>query len=1538
LAGDAPRVQLSRNRRAEIRAGKPFAEPTLRLTAEQQSRRRHRAHGLYDPHFESDACGVGFIADVQGRVSHETVSRGLEILNNLTHRGAAGADEKTGDGAGILMQMPDAFLRGVAGFGLPAAGEYGVAMLFLCADEIRRRDVERIIATTIRGRGMSVLGWRDVPVDSSVIGRIASEKEPITRQLFIGRGAVEGDRADFERALYVARKAIERAAVAEGHLVPEDLYVVSMSCNTLIYKGLFLADQVAAYYPDLRDERMASALALVHQRFSTNTFPEWDLAHPFRYLAHNGEINTLQGNVNWMRAREAQLASPLFSKKDLRQLSPVIREGASDSACFDNVLELLVQGGRDLPHAVMMMIPEAWEQDPLMSADKRAFYEYHAAIMEPWDGPAALAFTNGRQIGATLDRNGLRPARWIHTTDGLVVMASEFGVLDIPDSKIRLRGRLQPGRIFLVDQDQQRVVGDEEIKTRAAARRPYAQWIAEQKISLDRLPAPRDLTPLDLDDVLLRQKIFGYSVEDLKILIGPMAVEGKEPIGSMGTDTPLAVLSNRPKPLYNYFKQHFAQVSNPPIDSIREENVMSLVSYIGAELNLFGETPEHAHLLELDHPILTNAELAKFREFDEGDFQPRTLSMVWNPGEGETGLERALLRLCAEAEAAVRGDTTVLILSDREVSADRAPIPALLATAAVHHHLIRAGIRKRCGIVVESGEPREIQHFALLIGYGAHAVNPYLAFESIAAMIEAGDLPGLDREKAVKNFVKAVGKGLLKTFSKMGISTLQSYHGAQIFEAIGLGPELVERWFTGTPSRLGGVDIEALARDSATVHAGAFPQRFAVDPHLEWGGEYQYRAEGEHHAWTPMAIANLQRAVQLGDQAAFDAYVTEVDGAAERLTFIRGLLDFEERPPVPLAEVEPAESILRRFKTGAMSLGSISGEAHETLAIAMNKIGGKSNTGEGGEDERRFVPDADGTLRRSAIKQVASGRFGVTANYLANADEIQIKMAQGAKPGEGGQLPGHKVSAEIAAVRHSTPGVGLISPPPHHDIYSIEDLAQLIFDLKNANPRARINVKLVAEVGVGTIAAGVAKAHADVVLISGHDGGTGASPLSSLKHAGVPWEIGLAEAHQVLIQNGLRSRIVVEADGGLKTGRDVIVAALLGAEEYGFSTSALITMGCIYLRKCHLNTCSVGIATQRPELRKKFAGKPEHVVNFFRFVAEDVRRWLARLGFRSLDEAVGRTDVLKVNRALEHWKASDLDLSPLLAQMPVRDDSERRCTTTQNHGLDKIFDHELIRVAEPALERGEPVRHEFRIRNSNRTTGTMLSYETATRYGSKGLPDETIHYTFRGVSGQSFGAFLSPGIRFDLVGVANDYVGKGLSGGEISVRPPDDAAFVAEENIIVGNVVLYGGVRGRAFFRGQAGERFCVRNSGVHAVVEGVGDHGCEYMTGGRVVVLGKVGRNFAAGMSGGIAYVLHGDRGEFGKLCNKEMVEIESLVNPDEIAEVKALVEAHRDRTGSAVAERVLADWDTAVGNFIKVMPVDYKAVLAGQSTVREY
>jgi glutamate synthase domain-containing protein 2/glutamate synthase domain-containing protein 1/glutamate synthase domain-containing protein 3 len=1505
--------------------------------------------GLYDPQHEHDACGVGFVAHIKGQKSHAIVSQALQLLVNLLHRGACGCEANTGDGAGILMQMPDKFLRketAALGINLPPVQGYGAGLVFLPRDPAVRETVETLIEEIVIDEGQLVLGWRDVPTDTSLVGPSAVAVAPVFKQLFIGRApgmpapghSLETD-AQFERKLYVIRKRVEHAVDAAD--LPADekrfFYVVSLSSNTFIYKGMLTADQMAPMFPDLLDPAMESALALVHQRFSTNTFPSWPLAHPYRYVAHNGEINTLRGNINWMKAREALLRSDVLGH-DLKRILPIIREGGSDTAIFDNVLELLVMSGRSLPHAILMMIPEPWQNHEGMSATRRAFYEYHSSLMEPWDGPASIAFTDGTVIGAVLDRNGLRPSRYYVTKDDLVIMASEVGVLDVPPENVLVKERLHPGRIFLVDTAQGRIIADDEIKEQLAAERPYAEWLEKNLIAIEDVPDAHYLPPPDHATVLRRQLAFGYTQEDVNLLLAHMARAGEEPLGSMGTDTPLAALSERPRLLYDYFKQLFAQVTNPPLDAIREELVTSMESTIGPERNLLLPEPESCRQINVRYPIIDNDQLAKLRHIKLGGFRSVTLPMIYDPRDGGASLERAMDRLKAQASAAVRAGNTILILSDRGVTARCAPIPSLLATAGVHHHLVREGTRTRCALVIESGDAREVHHVALLIGYGAGAVNPYLAFETLDDMIQQrvlADVAGLTHEKATANYIKALNKGILKVMSKMGISTLQSYCGAQIFEAIGLAQAFVDKYFTWTASRIGGVGIDVIAREVQHRHARAFPARPGGADDLDSGGEYKWRRDGELHLFNPETVHKLQHATRTGQYAIYREFSKVVNDQSRALGTLRGLLEFKGgRTPVPLDEVEPAEAILKRFATGAMSYGSISQEAHETLAIAMNRLGGKSNTGEGGEDPSRYVPDANGDSRRSAIKQVASARFGVTSEYLVNADDLQIKMAQGAKPGEGGQLPGHKVYPWIAKVRHSTPGVALISPPPHHDIYSIEDLAQLIHDLKNANPRARVHVKLVAEVGVGTVAAGVSKAHADVVLISGHDGGTGASPLTSIKHAGAPWELGLAETQQVLLLNRLRDRIVVQVDGQLKTGRDVVIAALLGAEEFGFATAALVVSGCIMMRVCHLNTCPVGIATQDPELRKQFAGRPEFVENYFRFVAEDVRELMAGLGFRTIDEMVGRSDVLEMKPAVDHWKAKGIDLARVLHQPEVPEGAARRAVTVQEHGLERALDVELIARAARALEHQEPVEIEMPIRNVNRTVGTMLGYEITRRYQGNGLPDDTIRIQFAGSAGQSFGAFVPRGVTMMLEGDSNDYWGKGLSGGRLAIYPPRQASFAAEENVIIGNVALYGATSGEAYVRGIAGERFAVRNSGASAVVEGVGDHGCEYMTGGRVVVLGKTGRNFAAGMSGGVAYVLD-PQDVFSSRCNQEMVELESLEREDADL-VHGLLVRHVNYTGSSVAARLLADWEAAKAQFVKVIPRDYKRVLLAEAKAR--
>ena len=1487
--------------------------------------------GLYSPQFEHDACGLGFVASIKGQKSHDIVTKGIEVLVNLTHRGACGCDPDTGDGAGILIQIPHTFFARECpqlGFTLPSPGEYGVGMIFFPVERQPRLQCEGIIERVAAEEGLKVLGWRDTPCDGSALGRIARGSQPYIQQIFIGR-ATGMDEDAFERKLYVVRKRIENE-IADSEIESKStFYVSSLSCRTIVYKGLLLAPQIAKFYGELSDPDVTSALCLVHQRFSTNTFPTWQLAHPFRYIAHNGEINTVKGNVNWMYARQSVLESPLFGK-DMKKLFPIIAPHGSDSANFDNALELLLLGGRGLPHAMAMMIPEAWAGNPHMNSAKKAFYEYHASLMEPWDGPAAVAFTDGRVIGATLDRNGLRPARYLVTHDDLVVMASETGVLPIPPEAIKTKGRLQPGKMFLVDTVAGRIVSDKELKKRLYSRNPYQQWLDEQQVTMDQLPDPPRVVPSDHDTILCRQRAFGYTDEDVRTILLPMAKDGQEPIGSMGTDTPLACLSDRPQPLFNYFRQLFAQVTNPPIDPIREELVMSLINYIGSEGNLLDETPEHCHTLKLNHPILTNYDLEKLRRLSKGDLLATTLPMLFVAADGEKGLKRALDSLCRRASLSIKSGYSLLILSDRGTDEDYAPIPSLLALTAVHNHLIREKTRTQVALIIESGEPREVMDFALLIGYGASAVNPYLAIETLEDMDRRGYLPeGVTFDTALKNFKKSINKGLLKTASKMGISTLQSYCGAQVFEAIGLNKSLIDKYFTGTPSRIEGVGLDVLAREAQMKHEHAFKPATDYDTELAIGGNYQYRAQGEYHLLNPQTISKLQHAVRQSSYQTFKEYADLVNNQSRALCTLRGLMKFKKAHPVPIEEVEPAKEIVKRFTTGAMSFGSISKEAHETLAIAMNRLGGKSNTGEGGEDETRFKPDANGDSRRSAIKQVASGRFGVTTNYLVNADELQIKMAQGAKPGEGGQLPGHKVDEVVARVRHSIPGVGLISPPPHHDIYSIEDLAQLIYDLKNANPRARISVKLVAEVGVGTVAAGVSKAHADVVLISGDSGGTGASPLSSIKHAGIPWELGLAETQQVLVLNDLRGRIRVQTDGKLQTGRDVIIAALLGAEEFGFATTPLVSMGCVMMRKCHLNACSVGIATQDPELRKKFQGSPENVINFFFFIAEQTRELMAQLGFRTMDEMIGRVDMLDMQPAVDHWKAKGLDYSAILYNPPVPHRVARRCVQAQSHGLEVALDHTLLSLASAALESKTPVEINIPIRNVDRTVGTMLSGEVATRYGSEGLPDDTIHCKFTGSAGQSFGAFLAKGVTLELEGDTNDYVGKGLSGGRMIVYPPRESTFAPEQNILIGNVALYGATSGEAFFNGVAGERFCVRNSGATAVVEGTGDHGCEYMTNGLVVVLGKVGRNFAAGMSGGIAYVYDEDGDFEEERCNVAGVDLEPVLEQKDMDLLRGLIQRHHEATSSPRAKWILDHWADAVSSFIKVFPHEYKRVL---------
>ncbi len=1492
----------------------PFTSPGLPLP-----------QGLYEPRLERDACGIGFIANVKGLRSHEIILKGVEILINLTHRGACGCDPQTGDGAGVLIQVPHEFFAKQCsriGFTLPAPGEYGVGMVFLPVERHDRLHCEGILERIVREEGLTLLGWRDTPIDANAIGRIARATQPYIEQIFIGR-TLGMTREELDRKLYVVRKRAESEIATSDLKEKGFFYIPSLSSRTVVYKGLLLAPQIARFYKDLSDPEARSALCLVHQRFSTNTFPTWQLAHPFRYICHNGEINTLRGNVNWMYARQKILASEMFGD-DIHKLFPIETPGGSDSAMFDNAAELLHLAGRSLPHVMGMLIPEAWDQDPTMHPAKRAFYEYHASLMEPWDGPAAIAFTDGRVIGATLDRNGLRPARWLVTDDDLLVMASETGVLPIPPESVRAKGRLRPGKMLLADLEEGRIVPDEEIKERLWSRQPYGQWIEENQVLVDRLPEPPRWQPSDLDTVVQRQRAFGYTEEDLRFVLAPMATSGEEPVGSMGTDTPLACLSEKPQPLFHYFKQLFAQVTNPAIDPIREELVMSLTSYIGTERNILAETPQHCHTLKLPHPILTNFELEKLRRLSWGDFLATTLSMLYRVDGGAVELERAVEGLCRRASLAIKNGYTVLILSDRGIEPEYAAIPSLLALSAVHHHLIREGTRTQVALIVESGEPREVTHFCLLIGFGASAVNPYLAIETLEDLCRNGRLE-INFETALKNYKKSVNKGLLKVFSKMGISTLQSYRGAQVFEAVGLNKQLVDRYFTGTASRIEGVGLDVLAEEARRKHEFAYFPVGESETDLQPGGNFQYRARGEYHLVNPLTISKLQHAVRQENQATYKEYSALINDQSRQLCTLRGLMEFRTaREPLPIEEVEPASEIVKRFATGAMSFGSISKEAHETLARAMNRIGGRSNTGEGGEDEERFGDD-----RRSAVKQVASARFGVTVNYLVNADELQIKIAQGAKPGEGGQLPGHKVSEAIAKVRHSTPGVQLISPPPHHDIYSIEDLAQLIYDLKNANPRARISVKLVAEVGVGIVAAGVAKAHADVILISGDSGGTGASPLTSIRHAGVPWELGLAETQQVLVMNDLRSRVRLQTDGKLCTGRDVAIAALLGAEEFGFATMPLVSLGCIMMRKCHLNTCPVGVATQDPELRKRFAGQPEHVIRFFFFVAEELRELMARMGFRTVEEMVGRVDMLNMKDALDHWKAAGLDFSSIFFNPEVPARVGRHCMISQDHGLASALDYQLIEMCQEALETCQPVDFKLPIRNVHRTVGTMLSGEVARRYGSEGLPDETIRLHFTGSAGQSFGAFLAKGVTLVLEGDANDYTGKGLSGGKLIVYPPRESSFRPEENVLIGNTVLYGATSGEAYFNGVAGERFAVRNSGATAVVEGVGDHGCEYMTRGTVVVLGRTGRNFAAGMTGGAAYVLD-ETGKFASSrCNQASVDLEPLAEAEDIRAVQNLILRHIQTTDSPRAKWVLDRWDELLPKFVKVFPHEWKRVL---------
>ncbi len=1496
-----------------------------------------RKQGLYDPYYEHDSCGVGFVADIKGRRSHGIVRNALEVLLNLEHRGASGCEASSGDGAGILIQTPHDFLVQEClklGFELPAFGHYAAGMIFLPAAEVPRKACEAILERIVVEEGQRLIGWRDVPTDDAQIGPTAKASRPAIRQVFIARNEDLSDDSAFERKLYVIRRRAGKEIATSNLAEPTAFYIASLSYKTLVYKGMLTASQLPNFYPDLVDNALTSALAIVHSRFSTNTFPSWSRAHPYRYLAHNGEINTLRGNVNWMHARESQFASALFGS-DLPKVLPAIDPDTSDSGMFDNVLELLVLAGRSLPHALMMMVPEPWTGDPFMSREKRAFYEYHSLLTEPWDGPAAIVFTDGFVVGALLDRNGLRPARYYITDNDLVVMASEVGVLDLPVDQITAKGSLEAGNIFLVETGQGRIVSNDELKDTLANEHPYREWLDANVITLDQLPEPPYVHETNSGTILKRQRTFGYTYEELKLIIHPMAANSEEPIGSMGTDTPLAVLSERPQLLYNYFKQLFAQVTNPPVDGIREQLVMSAETCIGPEANMLESSSECARQIRLPSPILANDELEKLRLLGDSagpwgkpGFRSLTLPMVYAVAAGGKGLAAAIGNLCEQSSAAIAAEYDLLVLSDRDHNAEMAPIPALLAVAAVHHHLIRAGTRTQVGLIVESGEPREVHHFALLLGYGAAAINPYLVFETLHDSAAKGLSSAVDLPAALKNYVSAVNKGIIKIISKMGISTTQGYCGAQVFEAIGLHQDLVDEYFTWTPSRIGGIGLDVIAEEVRRRHTVAFNE-WSEQAALESGGHYQYRKDGELHLFNPVTIHKLQAACRTGNYQLFKEYSELVRSESRRLCTLREVLEFRAvGPPVPLAEVEPVEAIVRRFKTGAMSFGSISKEAHETIAIAMNRIGGKSNTGEGGEDPERYFADANGDSRNSAIKQVASGRFGVTSHYLVNARELQIKIAQGAKPGEGGQLPGEKVYPWIATVRHSTPGVGLISPPPHHDIYSIEDLAQLIYDLRNANPDARISVKLVAEVGVGTIAAGVAKAGADVVLISGYDGGTGASPLTSIKHAGAPWELGLAETHQTLLLNDLRSRITIETDGQLKTGRDVVVAALLGAEEFGFATAPLVTLGCIMMRACHLNTCPVGVATQDPKLRARFTGDPSHLVNFMKFVAQEVRELMAQLGFRKLNEMVGRSDCLH-NSESNHWKARYLDLSQVLFQPDVPETVGRYCETTKSHGVQNTLDSTtLIDLCQPALQHGEPVSATLSIRNIHRAVGTRLGSEVTRQYGPAGLPHDTIQLRFEGSAGQSFGAFIPKGLTLRLEGDANDYIGKGLSGGKIIVAPPRTSRFIPEENVIVGNVAFYGATSGEAYVNGIAGARFCVRNSGANVVVESVGDHGCEYMTGGRVVVLGQVGRNFGAGMSGGIAYLVDETQARF---CNLEMISLTALHDQAEIEFVKDMIFRHAEYTGSSRATEILLAWDQFVTAIVRVLPNDYRRALEG-------
>nr|WP_170312226.1 glutamate synthase large subunit [Paenibacillus sacheonensis] len=1488
--------------------------------------------GLYDPQYEKDACGMGFVANIKGYKSHSIIQQALTVLEQMEHRGGQGSEPNTGDGAGILLQIPHAFFsRELKGLGveLPANGDYAVGMLFLSQDESIRSKHERELESIIREEGQTLIGWRTVPTNDEKLGHSAKSVKPYVRQVFIGRDESLQDELAFERKIYIIRKRAELAIRYSGMEGADSFYFSSFSSKKIVYKGMLTTEQVRSFYTELNDEAMETALALVHSRFSTNTFPSWERAHPYRYLIHNGEINTLRGNVNWMHARQALFASELFGES-LDKIKPIINPDGSDTAMFDNTLEFLYLSGRSLPHAAMMMVPEPWSNHEGMSDEKKAFYEYHSCLMEPWDGPAAMAFTDGTQIGAILDRNGLRPARYYVTKDDVIILGSEAGTVHVDPENVVYKDRLRPGRMLLVDTKAGRIVSDEEVKAQIAAEHPYREWLDEHLVGLDDLPDAPELPEPDHDTVELRQQAFGYTFEDLRKVLEPMAGSGVEPIASMGYDAPLAILSERPQRLFNYFKQMFAQVTNPPIDAIREEIITATGTTLGPERNLLNPEPESARQIRLASPVLSNEEFAKLRHVRRPGFKSITLPTLFTAADGVEGLRFALKQMCEAADRVIGKGHNVLILSDRGIDRENAAIPSLLAVSALHHHLIREGTRTKVSILLESGEPREVHHFALLLGYGVSAVNPYLAFETLDDMIRGGMLRGVTHEKAVKNFIKAATKGVVKILSKMGISTIQSYRGAQIFEAVGLNKDVVDQYFTWTETRIGGIGLDVIADEALKHHHRAFSEQEGRVKELDSGGEYQWRKDGEDHLFTPQTIHTLQMASRANDYKLYKKFSELVQGEDKKHLTLRSLLDFNySAAPVPLDEVESVESIVKRFKTGAMSYGSISKEAHEALAIAMNRIGGRSNTGEGGEDPKRYIPDANGDSRRSAIKQVASGRFGVTSNYLVNADEIQIKMAQGAKPGEGGQLPGRKVYPWVAEVRGSTPGVGLISPPPHHDIYSIEDLAELIHDLKNANPRARINVKLVSEVGVGTIAAGVAKGRADVILVSGYDGGTGASPLASLRHAGMPWELGLAETHQTLMLNNLRDRVVVETDGKIMNGRDLAIATLLGAEEFGFSTAPLVVLGCIMMRVCQLDTCPVGVATQNPDLRKKFMGDPSHVANYMLFVAQEFREFMALLGFRTVSEMVGRVDRLQTKDLIDHYKLKGIDLRPLLHQMEVPQDAARHNTQQQDHKLEESLDMQhLLALAQPAIESGEQVRATLPITNINRVVGTIVGSEVTRKYGAAGLPEDTISFRFVGTGGQSFGAFIPKGITLTLEGDSNDYVGKGLSGGKIIVAPSPKATFKSEENVIIGNTAFYGGTNGEAYISGIAGERFAVRNSGVKIVVEGVGDHGCEYMTGGRVAILGGTGRNFAAGMSGGVAYVLD-EAGDFYKHCNIEMVLLERVEEARDLEELHGMIKRHVEYTGSAIGDRLLSDWETSKTKFVKVIPKDYKRML---------